>query len=57
MDNLIKKPQNNLTLSEAFLKVREDIIFIQNENMRLLESNNQLKQAIAALNKEPTNSL
>jgi hypothetical protein len=57
MDNLIKKPPKNLTLSDAFRKVTEDIIFIQNENIRLQEINNQLKQAIAALNKEPTNSL
>lgn len=35
----------------------ESFIYIRNENLRLQEENNQLKQAIAALNKETTNSL
>jgi hypothetical protein len=38
-------------------KLNEDLTYFRGENLRLLEQINQLKQAIAALNKEPTNSL
>jgi regulator of replication initiation timing len=44
-------------LSDILLAIKEDFTYIKNENLRLQEENNQLKQAIAALNKEPTNSL
>lgn len=47
----------DLTLEEALHLLREDLIYSDNENLRLQEENNQLKQAIAALNKEPSNSL
>lgn len=53
----MSSPEKGLTLENAFRRLKEDIIFIQNENMKLQEINNQLKQAISALNKEPTNSL
>ena len=51
-DNLNETP-----LSDIIMDVRENFIYLRNENLRLQEENNQLKQAIAALNKEPTNSL
>ena len=38
-------------------ELNEDLTYFRGENLRLLEQINQLKQAIAALNKEPTNSL
>jgi len=44
-------------LSDILLAIKEDFAYIKNENLLLQEENNQLKQAIAALNKEPTNSL
>jgi hypothetical protein len=51
------KKETELTLIEVLHQIKEDFIYIKNENLRLQEENNQLKQAIAALNKETTNSL
>ena len=44
-------------LIDILLATKEDFAYIKNENLLLQEEINQLKQAIAALNKEPTNSL
>ena len=51
-DNLNETP-----LAEIIMDVRENFIYLRNENLRLQEENNQLKQAIAALQGEPTNPL
>jgi len=48
---------NEPSLTDIIIDLKEDFIYLRNENLRLQEENNQLKQAIAALNKEPTNSL
>jgi hypothetical protein len=45
------------SLSSILRELNEDLTYFRGENLRLLEQINQLKQAIAALNKEPTNSL
>ena len=45
------------SLSDIIMDVRENFIYQRNENLRLQEENNQLKQAIAALKDEATNSL
>ena len=44
-------------LETELTDLKDDFIYLRNENLRLKEENNQLKQGIAALNKEPTNSL
>ena len=51
-DNLNEPP-----LADIIMDVRENFIYLRNENLRLQEENNQLKQAIAALKDEATNSL
>ena len=51
-DNLDEPP-----LAEIIMDVRENFIYLRNENLRLQEENNQLKQAIAAIKDEATNSL
>ena len=51
-DNLDEPP-----LADIIMDVRENFIYLRNENLRLQEENNQLKQAIAALQGEPTNPL
>ena len=51
-DNLNETP-----LSDIIMDVRENFIYLRNENLRLQEENNQLKQAIAAIKDEATNSL
>ena len=48
---------NESSLADIILDLKEDFIYLRNENLRLQEENNQLKQAVAALNGEPTNSL
>jgi hypothetical protein len=48
---------NEPSLTDIILDLKEDFIYLRNENLRLQEENNQLKQAIAALNGDPTNSL
>jgi hypothetical protein len=48
---------NEPSLTDIILDLKEDFIYLGSENIRLQEENNQLKQAIAALNGEPTNSL
>ena len=47
---------NEPSLTDIILDLKEDFIYLRNENLRQ-EENNQLKQAIAALNGQPTNSL
>ena len=51
-DNLDEPP-----LADIIMDVRENFIYLRNENLRLQEENNQLKQAIAAIKGEATNSL
>ena len=48
---------NEPSLTDIILDLKDDFIYLRSENLRLQEENNQLKQAIAALNGEPTNSL
>ena len=48
---------NETPLTSIILELRDDFIYLRSENLRLQEENNQLKQAIAALNGDPTNSL
>ena len=48
---------NEPSLTDIILALKDDFIYLRSENLRLQEENNQLKQAIAALNSEPTNSL
>lgn len=48
---------NEPSLSDIIMDVRENFIYLRNENLRLQEENNQLKQAIAAIKDEATNSL
>ncbi len=48
---------NEPSLTDIILDLKEDFIYLRNENLRLQEENNQLKQAIAALNGGTTNSL
>ena len=51
-DNLNEPP-----LADIIMDVRENFIYLRNENLRLQEENNQLKPAIAAIKDEATNSL
>jgi len=49
--------RKDLTLIKVLHQIKEDFIYIKNENLRLQEENNQLKQAIGAINKETINPL
>jgi len=58
--NIMKEPsedRKDLTLIKVLHQIKEDFIYIKNENLRLQEENNQLKQAIGAINKETINPL
>ncbi len=44
-------------MSEELSDLRDELNYYKGEILRLTDRNNQLNQAIAALNGEPTNSL
>ena len=44
-------------MSEELSNLRDELNYYKGEILRLTDRNNQLNQAIAALNGEPTNSL